>query len=154
MNKGSPLVWAIVSMVFLMACSPTFMPQASSDDHQWTIVVNLYSGRVNPQGLLTVEQSLTFEDSIGALETGPSMETGGLGYTGFTLYPDNASAQDIDSITVYNGTVTVVRSDQTHYLADPDRALEGWLFESTLGSEWLSNSERQIIQQDLFGIGE
>ena len=142
-------LWQIVAKLYpillLLACSTPPMSQDTSGASQWRIEANLYSGKPNPYGYLSNEQGQTFLDMVQNLAGGAPMEMGGLGYSGFTLHPSPSTLTDIQSITIYHGTVEVTRANQTVYMADPDRTLERWLFETVETSDWLSGSEKQTI---------
>jgi hypothetical protein len=131
--------------VFLVACAPaesTAMPR-------WVISANFYSGRANPQGFLTGEQVDELLALIAALDAAPPANSGALGYSGFTVRPAGPAVTDIQSITVYNGTVAVTRGGATTYLADSGRQLERWLLGQVEDSAWLTAAEKQAIQNQL-----
>lgn len=141
-----PLCFAVVCLMLLVACTP-IEPSTSA---RWEVQPSLYSGRENPQRLLTVEEDEQFEGMVAGLPAGAVIERGGLGYQGFIVRRvGQGEANGIMGVFVYDGIVEVTHHDGIYYLADPERALERWLFESIKGI--LSESEREGIEAALQG---
>lgn len=135
-------LWAGVLVVGLLTgCSAT--PATGSVE----VMALLYSGKANPQGVLSPPETEVLETMLSELPAGAVIERGGLGYEGFMVQWESPGATGIRRIIVYDGIVEVAQTSGTYYLADPHRTLEQWLLDAA--GMWLSEGERDLIREDL-----
>lgn len=138
------LCLGLVGWALFVACTPP----GTAPTPLWEVQPGLYSGRENPHRVLTVEEAQQFEAMLAELPAGVVSERGGLGYQGFIIRRVGAAGTNgITGVIVYDGIAQVNHTSGVYYLGDPDRALEGWLFDRSKGI--LSESEIQLIEADL-----
>ena len=99
------------------------------------VTLHIFSGRPDPTWPLTPTQEAELRQRLKALPpTGQSLaESGGLGYSGFSLLLPAAENQPEQQVDVWEGVVRVSTEEQVTLFTDEERALERWLLDTAAG---------------------
>ncbi|HWQ18652.1 MAG TPA: hypothetical protein VN455_02665 [Methanotrichaceae archaeon] len=90
-------------------------------------MLDVYSGRENPNWNLTSSEEETFLKSLQALNrTETEFASTGLGYRGFIV--EGTGLKGYDRVSVYKGVVLAQAGESSSRFEDRDRSLERWLF--------------------------
>ena len=91
--------------------------------------INIFSGMPNPQWALDAGAVAHIQQVLeSATSVAPPPEAPGLGYSGMVL--DLVSTGMPIQLTIFNQVITLRQAGSTHYLSDPNQALERWLLEN------------------------
>lgn len=105
--------------------------------------IDMYSGRPNPAWDLTASQAAELKQRLANAPPQQGSVLDNLGYRGITVM-----LSDNEFVTVSNGIIQRHGpGGQTATFADPGRALERWLFESSKGR--VPEEERQLAAAEL-----
>jgi hypothetical protein len=106
--------------------------------------LGIYSGRPDPEWMLTTEQARGLSAILAALATGEATPpVGGLGYHGFTIRLPGST------LVAYQGVVAETGSGPRAVRLDPTRSVERFLLES--GRPYLTSVEIGEVQRALAG---
>lgn len=123
----------------------------STDNIFMHIVLDIFSGRPNPNLILTPEQTTEFLKIISSLkpiEINYTDQDDGLGYRGFTAEEKSNNAGLSKEFKIYNGKVKVVAGNDTvSIFEDKDYLLERWLLK--IAADNVENDFIKIIEQEI-----
>lgn len=96
------------------------------------VELDVFSGRPNPQWALTSQEADQFIKLLQALpqHQGEASTPEGLGYRGLIVTQPGETIDGYSQISIANSIVTVEHNGELEQLADKDRALEQWLFQT------------------------
>ena len=129
--------------------SRTNIINAFTDNRFMHVVLDIFSGRPNPNFILTPEQTMEFLEIISFLkpiEKNCTNQDGGLGYRGFMAEEKSNNSGTSKEFKIYNGKVkVVVGNDTVSIFEDKDYLLERWLLK--IASDNVENDLIKIIAQ-------
>ena len=99
------------------------------------VELDIYSGRPNPEWVLTELEASVFSELfclLAPIAADPVPETR-LGYRGFIATDPGGSIEGYDKLWIYRGRILATHETGTHTFADPALALETWLLLSARG---------------------
>ena len=96
--------------------------------------LDLYSGRPNPTWDLTPDEVTQLQAQLDRLtEISEGEVRQDLGYRGIIVTATQGGSSALSKVVVSNRIVIVEQGGRTRKLADNDRALERWLFQTSKG---------------------
>ncbi|MEB3180333.1 MAG: hypothetical protein VKL59_15050 [Nostocaceae cyanobacterium] len=139
-NLALPLALPFIA-VTLLGCSGV----ATTGDKPMQVELDAFSGRTNPQWVLTSQEASEF---LNLLQKLPKNQTQspinqGLGYRGLIVRDNDQGIGGYDEIVIANGVVITKRGNKTEQFTDKNRGLEQWLLQT--GKEELDKTVYQQI---------
>lgn len=116
-----------LTLITLLGC---VTPPSAEEEMQ--VELDVFSGRPNPQWALTSQEVDQFIKLLQALpqHQGEASTPEGLGYRGLIVTQPGETIDGYSQISIANSIVTVEHNGELEQLADKDRALEQWLFQT------------------------
>lgn len=125
-------VGSIVLACLLVACGQ--VGRSGEGGSPMRAELDLYSGRPNPTWDLTPDQVTQLRAQLDRLaETSEGEVRQDLGYRGISVTAPQGGSSVLTKVVVSNRIVIVEQGGRTRKLADKDRALERWLFQTSKG---------------------
>ncbi|MEG4216010.1 hypothetical protein QUA28_11780 [Microcoleus sp. Pol14C4] len=117
-------------LVTLLECSVTAL-----GDKKMQVEVDMFSGRLNPQWELTVQESQQFTQRLQSLSThqGEGSVNEGLGYRGLIVRESGEEVEGEREIVISNGLIVAISKGKSQQLTDKNRTLEKWLIQTGEG---------------------
>ncbi|MEG4236606.1 hypothetical protein QUA27_03435 [Microcoleus sp. Pol14C6] len=99
------------------------------------VEVDMFSGRLNPQWELTVQESQQFTQRLQSLSThqGEGSVNEGLGYRGLIVRESGEEVEGEREIVISNGLIVAISKGKSQQLTDKNRTLEKWLIQTGEG---------------------
>jgi hypothetical protein len=126
-NLALPLALPLVA-VTLLGCSGV----ATTGDKPMQVELDAFSGRPNPQWVLTPQEASSLVTLLQKLPKSQvqSSINQGLGYRGIIVRDNDQGVGGYDEIAISNGVVIAKRGNKSEQFTDKDRALEQWLLQT------------------------
>ena len=122
-------------------------PELPAASHA-TVTLMIFSGRPNPNWVLSAEQTAEFHARMARLPSAGTTQAppDALGYSGFWVaFLDEPRRRQV--VRIGRGHVTIEIVKTARHLADPDRVMERWLLQTA--GDRLAPEVRAIVQTEL-----
>jgi hypothetical protein len=97
-------------------------------DKQIQVILDIFSGNMNPSWTLTEEQLINLERMLTNLSSAEPFQKPVLGYRGFIIENSGKVPSFPDEIIVYNHILAIRQGEEVSFQSD-DNNIEGWLLD-------------------------